>query len=42
MMRKLIAIDLGYEDKFDWKKEMFWENINSTIKKINCELNKKL
>lgn len=34
MMRKIIAKDLGYENKFDWKKEMFVENINSTIKKF--------
>ena len=34
MMRKIIAKELGYEDKFDWKKEMFIENINSTIKKF--------
>ena len=34
MMRKIIAKDLGYETKFDWKKEMFIENINSTIKKF--------
>lgn len=32
MMRKIIAKDLGYENKFDWQKEMFTENINSTIK----------
>ena len=34
MMRKIIAKDLGYENKFDWKKEIFIENINSTIKKF--------
>ena len=34
MMRKIIAKDLDYENKFDWKKEMFVENINSTIKKF--------
>lgn len=34
MMRKIIAKDLGYENKFDWKKETFIENINSTIKKF--------
>lgn len=34
MMRKIIAKDLGYKNKFDWKKEMFIENINSTIKKF--------
>ena len=34
MMRKLIAKDLGYENKFDWKKEIFIENINSTIRKF--------
>lgn len=37
MMRKIIAKDLGYEDKFDWKKEKFIENINSTIKKFKKE-----
>ena len=34
MMRKLIAKDLGIENKFDWKKEMFIENINLTISKF--------
>lgn len=34
MMRKIIAKDLGYENKFDWKKEKFIENINSIIKKF--------
>ena len=34
MMRKIIAKELGYENKFDWKKEMFIENINSTIKRF--------
>ena len=34
MMRKIIAKDLGDENKFDWKKEIFIENINSTIKKF--------
>ncbi len=34
MMRKLIAKDLGFENKFDWKKEMFLNNINSTIEKL--------
>ena len=34
MMRKIIAKDLGYESKFNWKNEMFIENINSTIKKF--------
>jgi len=34
IMRKIIAKDLGYENKFDWKKEIFIENINSTIKKF--------
>jgi len=33
-MRKIIAKDLGYENKFDWKKEKFIENINSTIIKF--------
>ena len=34
IMRKIIAKDLGYENKFDWKKEKFIENINSTIRKF--------
>lgn len=34
IMRKIIAKDLGYENKFDLKKEIFIENINSTIKKF--------
>ena len=34
MMRKIIAKDLGYENKFDWKKEKFIENINLTITKF--------
>jgi len=34
LMRKIIAKDLGYENKFDWKKEKFIENINSTIIKF--------
>ena len=38
MMRKLIAKDLGYENKFDWKKEMFMGNINSTIRKFKKEI----
>ena len=39
MMRKIIAKDLGYENKFDWKKEIFIENINSgkIIKVSNLE-----
>ncbi len=42
MMRKIIAKDLGYENKFDWRKEMFIENINSTIKKLKgCDNNGK-
>ena len=31
-MRKIIAKELGYGNKFNWKKERFIENINSTIK----------
>ena len=38
MMRKIIAKDLGYEDKFDWKKEKFIENINSTVRKFKKEV----
>ena len=38
LMRILVAKELGYEDKFDWKKERFEENIISTIKRINGEL----
>lgn len=38
MMRRIIAKDLGYENKFDWKKEMFIENINSTIRKCKNEV----
>ncbi len=38
IMRKLIAEDLGYEDKFDWKKEKFEENILTTIEKIKNEI----
>ena len=37
MMRKIIAKDLGDENKFDWKKEIFLENINSTIRKFKEE-----
>lgn len=33
MMRKIIARDLGMENKYDWKKEKFISNIDSTIKK---------
>jgi len=33
-MRILIAKDLKIENKFNWRKEPFFENINSTIKKI--------
>ena len=34
MMRRIIAQELGYENKFDWKKEMFIENIYLTIRKF--------
>ncbi len=34
LMRKLIAKDLKYEDKFDWKKEKFMDNIIKTVLKI--------
>lgn len=40
MMRKIIAKELDYENKFDWKKEMFIENINSTIKRFKKENDK--
>ena len=38
LMRILVAKELGYEDKFNWKKEKFSENIISTINKIKGEL----
>lgn len=38
LMRILIAEELNYKDKFDWKKERFDENIISTIEKIKGEL----
>ena len=34
LMRILIAEELNYKDKFDWKKERFDENIISTIERI--------
>ena len=34
MTRKIIARDLGMKNKYDWKKEKFISNIDSTIKKI--------
>lgn len=37
MMRKIIAKELGCESKYDWKKEKFIENINSTIKRFKSE-----
>ena len=40
LMRKLIAKDLKYEDKFDWKKEKFMDNIIKTILKVK-EYNEK-
>lgn len=39
IMRILIAKELGYEDKFDWKKDMFIENIIDTIKKFKKDNN---
>ena len=39
IMRILIAKELGYEDKFDWKKDMFIENIIATIKKFKKDNN---
>ena len=39
-MRKLIAKDLKYEDKFDWKKEKFMDNIIKTVLKVK-EYNEK-
>lgn len=38
LMRILIAEELNYKDKFDWKKERFDEYIISTIEKIKGEL----
>lgn len=38
LMRILIAEELNYKDKFDWKKERFDENIISTIERIKGEL----
>ena len=38
LMRILVAKELGYEDKFNWKKEKFSKNIISTINKIKGEL----
>lgn len=38
LMRILIAEELNFKDKFDWKKERFDENIKSTIKRIKGEL----
>ena len=40
MMIKIIAKDLGYEDKFDWKKEKFMDNIIKTVLKVK-EYNEK-
>ena len=40
LMRKLIAKDLKYEDKFDWKKEKFMDNIIKTVLKVK-EYNEK-
>ena len=34
LMRKLIADDLGYNEKYDWRKERFIDNIDLTIKKF--------
>lgn len=34
LMRILIAKDLGYESKYNWKKNEFLDNIEKTIKKI--------
>ena len=34
LIRILIAKELGCENKFDWKTEMFKDNIYSTINKI--------
>ena len=35
LMRKLVAIDLGIEELYDWRKVPFFNNINSTIQKFN-------
>lgn len=34
LMRILIAEELNFKDKFDWKKERFEDNIKSTIERI--------
>ena len=34
LMRILIARDLGFEDKYNWKSEEFLDNVEKTIKKI--------
>ena len=34
LMRIMIAKDLGFEDKYNWRKEFFLENIVSTINNI--------
>ena len=38
LMRIIIAEELNFKDKFDWKKERFDENIKSTIERIKGEL----
>lgn len=35
LMRKLMAKELGIDDKFDWRNNKFMNNITSTIKKMN-------
>lgn len=35
LMRKIMAKELGIDDKFDWRNNRFMNNITSTIKKMN-------
>ena len=35
LMRILIAKDLGYENKYNWKNDTFLDNIEKTIEKLN-------
>lgn len=36
LMRILIAKDLGYIDKYNWKNDAFLDNVEKTIEKIKC------
>lgn len=40
--RKLIAVRLGMEDKWDWRKEIFLDNIAKTLEQIDTNLLGKL